>query len=81
MSESPPNVVVVAGPNGSGKSTNANHDLVAKRLDDLDKVQEVLKEAARQAVVEHQRAGLKIVVWRNGQVAWEEPGLEDSDKK
>jgi len=50
-----------------------DHETVARRLSDVDKIQEVLKEAAHQAVVEHQRSGRKIVVWRDNCVVWEEP--------
>jgi hypothetical protein len=50
-----------------------DHEAIAKRLSDVGKVQEVLKQAAHQAVVEHQRAGWKIAVWRDNQVVWEEP--------
>jgi len=60
---------------------NANdHEAVAQRLGDVNKVQEVLKQAARQAVVEHQRAGQKIVVWRDNQVVWEEPAAGENAK-
>jgi hypothetical protein len=60
---------------------NANdHDAVARRLSDVGKVQEVLKQAARQAVVEHQRAGQKIAVWRDNQVVWEDPGAEQENR-
>lgn len=58
---------------------NANdHEVIAQRLGDVNKVQEVLKQAARQAVVEHQRAGQKIVVWRDNQVVWEEPAAGEN---
>lgn len=58
--------------------TNKNdHATVAQRLSDLDKVQKVLKQAAHQAIVEHERAGQKIAVWRNGEVVWEEPTIEE----
>jgi hypothetical protein len=53
-----------------------DHAAVAQRLNDLDKVQEVLKQAAHQAIVEHERAGQKIAVWRDGEVVWEEPTVE-----
>jgi hypothetical protein len=58
-----------------------DHDAVAQRLSDVDKVQEVLKQAARQAVVEHQRAGQKIAIWRDNQVVWEEPAAEQENRK
>ena len=58
-----------------------DHDTVAQRLSDVRKVQEVLKHAAHQAVVEHQRAGQKIAVWRDNQVVWEEPTAEQDNRK
>ncbi len=58
-----------------------DHDAVAQRLSDVDKVQEVLKQAAHQAVVEHQRAGQKIAVWRDNQVVWEEPTADQEKRK
>jgi len=49
---------------------------VTERLKDLGQVESVLKRAARQAVLDHARAGLKIAVWSEGQVAWVEPTTE-----
>jgi len=49
---------------------------IGQRLKDLRQVEAVLKRAARQAVLDHARAGLKIAVWREGQVAWVEPIAE-----
>ena len=61
--------------------TNKNdHATIAQRLNDLDKVQEVLKQAAHQAIAEHRRAGQKIAVWRNGEVVWEEPAAGEGAK-
>jgi len=58
---------------------NANdHDTVARRLGDVEKVQDVLKQAASQAIAQHQRAGQKIAVWRDGQVVWEEPAAGEN---
>ncbi len=56
-----------------------SHDAVAERLSDVAKVQEVLKQAAHQAVVEHQRAGRKIVVWRDNRVVWEDPASPNGE--
>jgi hypothetical protein len=50
-----------------------DHATVAERLKDVKKVQVVLKQAARQAILEHERAGQKVAVWRDGQVVWDEP--------
>jgi hypothetical protein len=54
-----------------------DHATVAERLKDLEKVQVVLKRAARQAILEHERAGQKVAVWRDGQVVWDEPTIGD----
>jgi hypothetical protein len=51
----------------------AAHALIAERLKDMARVESALKQAARQAVLEHARAGLPIAVWRDGRVVWEEP--------
>lgn len=53
--------------------TTNGHQAVAERLNDVDKIQQVLKQAAQQAILEHQRAGRKIVVWRDNRVVWEDP--------
>ena len=58
----------------AGKS---DHATVAERLKDVDKVQDVLKQAARQAILEHKRAGRKIAVWRDNRVVWEEPTIPE----
>jgi hypothetical protein len=44
---------------------------IAERLKDVAKIEAVLTEAVRQAVLEHARAGRSIPVWRNNQVVWE----------
>ncbi len=57
-----------------------NHDEIAERLMDTARVQAALKQAARDAVQQHARAGQKIAVWRDGQVVWEDANgdeLED----
>ena len=45
---------------------------ISRKLHDIDGIQEALKKAARQAVLEHARAGLPIVVWRDGKVVLED---------
>ena len=54
-------------------SDKNDHATVAERLKDLEKVQVVLKQAARQAILEHECAGRKVAVWRDGQIVWDEP--------
>lgn len=53
-----------------------DHEEVRRRLKDTAGVQAALKQAAREAVQEHARAGKKIVVWRNNQVVWEDPDAQ-----
>ena len=50
---------------------------VAERIRDASKVQDVLKRAARDAVLDHARAGRKIAIWRDNRVVWELPQVED----
>lgn len=42
------------------------------RLQDTDGVTAALKRAAREAVRDHGRSGVKIVVWRDNQIVWED---------
>lgn len=53
---------------------------IAERLKDLAKIEAVLTEAVRQAVLEHARAGRSIPVWRNNQVVWERLEIEDQQR-
>ncbi len=59
--------------------TTNGHQAVAERLKDVDKVQQVLKQAAQQAILEHQRSGRKIVVWRDNRVVWEDPASPEGE--
>lgn len=38
-----------------------------------DRISEALRRAARQALLEHKREGLPIVIWRDGRVVWVPP--------
>tara|TARA_R110002072_G_scaffold273413_2_gene434285 strand:- start:13430 stop:13630 length:201 start_codon:yes stop_codon:yes gene_type:complete len=49
-----------------------DHETIAERLRDTAGVKAALKKAAREAVNEHARAGQRIVVWRDGQVVWQD---------
>ena len=49
---------------------------IAKKLQDIARIEEVLAEATRRAVAEHARAGRKIPAWRNNQVVWEIPPVQ-----
>lgn len=57
-----------------------DHTAIAERLKDVAKIEAVLTEAVRQAVLEHARAGRPIPVWRNNQVAWERLEIEDQQR-
>ena len=54
---------------------------VADRITDVAKIESVLKEAARQTVLEHARAGQEIAVWRDNRVIWELPRLDGEDSQ
>ena len=43
-------------------TNKTDHATIAERLGDVEKVQVVLKQAARQAILEHERAGQKVAV-------------------
>ena len=49
-----------------------DHESIAERLRDTAGIQAALKRAARDAINEHARAGRQVVVWRDGQVVWED---------
>ena len=57
--------------------TSADHKRIAEKIRDLAGVQAALKQAARRAVREHALAGQPIAVWRDNQVVWITPRLED----
>ena len=58
------------------KSTD--NDLDA-RFRDTAGITAALKKAARRVVAEHARAGQRIVVWRDGEVVWEEAKVQAVD--
>ncbi len=53
------------------KSTDNGDDLDA-RIRDTAAVTAALKKAARRAISEHARDGQQVVVWRDGQVVWQD---------
>jgi hypothetical protein len=46
---------------------------IAKLFDDGTAIVQAMNSAAREAVLQHKREGLPIVVWRDGKVAWISP--------
>ena len=61
------------------EKNSGNGDDLDARLRDTDGVTAALKKAARRVVNEHARDGQRIVVWRDGQVVWEEAKEQASD--
>jgi len=53
------------------------HSEISDKLQDTARVTAALKLAAREAVLEHARAGLPIVVWRDQQVVCEDAQIRD----
>jgi hypothetical protein len=43
------------------------------RIDDVPRILEALKEAVRDALLRHKRAGNPVAVWRDGRVVWIAP--------
>ena len=48
------------------------HAEIASKLLDTDRLKESLKKAAREAVLDHARAGEPIVVWRDQKIVTED---------
>ena len=44
---------------------------------DGKRIDEALKRAAREAILQHRRAGLPVVIWHDGRTVWVNP--EDID--
>lgn len=62
----------------SSAGQNADFDLAA-RLADTPATLAALQKAGREAIEEHARAGRKIVVWKDGQVVWEDARLPEDE--
>jgi hypothetical protein len=45
----------------------------AERVEDIERILEVLTEAVREALLRHKRAGNPVAVWRDGRVVWIAP--------
>ncbi|QDU43737.1 hypothetical protein Mal52_22130 [Symmachiella dynata] len=63
------------------RSRSEKHAEISARAQDAAKIEQVLNEVARKTVQEHARAGRKIPVWRDGQVVWILPEIEDDGEK
>ena len=55
---------------------------VAEKLQDTQGILAALRRAARDAILQHIRAGQKIVVWKDGKVVLEDPRIDlDAEMK
>lgn len=45
----------------------------AERVDDIPAILKALRQAVREALLQHKRAGNPIAVWRNDRVEWIAP--------
>jgi hypothetical protein len=59
------------------QKNDRKHAEINQRLKDTSAVTEALKRAAREAIEAHARAGQKIVVWRDNQIVWEDPNVDE----
>jgi hypothetical protein len=52
----------------------------AERVHDIPRILRALRQAVRDALLDHKRTGNPVAIWRNGQVVWvpaeEIPGAE-----
>jgi hypothetical protein len=53
-------------------SKQLQHAEVTRKLRDTNGVEQALKKAAREAILEHAREGRPIVIWRDGKIVIEE---------
>jgi hypothetical protein len=47
-----------------------SHEAIAKRFNEDDQVDRLIREAVRNAIRKHFSAGEPVVVWRNGKAVW-----------
>jgi len=45
----------------------------ADRINDHSRILEALRQAVREALLDHKRAGNPVAVWQNGRVEWIQP--------
>jgi hypothetical protein len=56
----------------------------AERVEDMPRIQEAMRQAVREALLDHKRAGNPVAVWRDGQVVWIQPEdipVDDSPRR
>ena len=45
----------------------------SERVNDLPRILNAMKEAVREALLRHKRAGNPVAAWRDGRVVWIQP--------
>ena len=55
------------------ESVDTDLDDPIHRISDIPRILAALRLAAREAILDHKRAGDPIAVWENGQVVWIAP--------
>ena len=58
-----------------------SHLNISERTERLDEIQQAMKQAVREALMRHKRAGNPVATWRDGRVVWippEEIPVEES---
>ena len=45
----------------------------AERVEDIPRILEAMRQAVREALLDHKRAGNPVAVWRNERVEWIQP--------
>jgi hypothetical protein len=47
-----------------------SHNAIAKRFNEDDQIDRLVREAVRKAIRRHFSAGQQVVVWRDGKAVW-----------
>ena len=55
-------------------TTTPDSDLTpAQRVDDIPRILSALRDAVRDALLDHKRAGNPVAIWKDGRVEWVQP--------
>lgn len=55
-------------------TTNPDSELTpAERVDDIPRILRALRDAVRDALLDHKRAGNPVAIWKDGRVEWVQP--------
>ena len=46
----------------------------AERVHDIPRIVRALRDAVREALLDHKRAGNPVAIWKDGRVEWIQPG-------